>query len=253
MNSGAVQAIVRESRDPQTVTVGSQLSPETLAQLTASLHTRLECELRTAGNQMEPSGAVDYHATFYVDWFPGEIDTAPDELVLAAAALAAGVADSGSEYVEIPVGGAHFLIVDSADPDLYDALDAREGDLELLGSALLRDGRLVDALADQLEAGSGYGILGNSLWIDAPWRGLHLGLTGAALAFNEMRRGCDFAAVFPMEPGTAGEDERDASHTRLTGYWARLGFELWQDQIMVLDLNLSTFDESVAAAGIRLV
>lgn len=56
-----------------------------------------------------------------------------------------------------------------------------------------------------------------------------------------------------MEPGTAREDERHASHARLANYWARLGFQLWHDQIMVLDLNLNTFDQSVAAAGIRLV
>ena len=111
----------------------------------------MTCELRTRDTQMEPSGAVDFHATFYVDWFPDEIDTAPDDVVLTAAARAAGVADSESDYVEIPVGSAHFLIIDSADPNLYDALDAREGDLELLGGALLSDGRLVDALADQLE------------------------------------------------------------------------------------------------------
>ncbi len=86
MNSDVVQPFAfRESRDPQAVTVGSQLSPETLAQLTGSLHAHLACELRTAGNQMEPSGAVDYNSTFYVDWFPGEIDTEPDEAVLAAA------------------------------------------------------------------------------------------------------------------------------------------------------------------------
>lgn len=254
MNSGVAQAFgFPESRDPQAVTVGSQVSPETLDQLTGSLNARLECELRTADNQMEPPGAVDYYATFFVDWFPGDMDTEPDGVVLAAAARAAGITDADSECVEIPVGRAHFLIVDTADPNLYEALDAREGDLELLGSVLLSQGHLVDALADQLEIGSGYGILGNSLSIDAPWRGMHLGLRGAALALNELRRGCDFAAVFPMEPGTRKEDERHASHARLAKYWARLGFELWQNQIMVLDLNLTTFDQSVATAGIRLV
>ena len=39
----------------------------------------------------------------------------------------------------------------------------------------------------------------------------------------------------------------------LRHYWARLGFELWQDQIMVLDLNLTTFDRAEAAPGLRLV
>jgi hypothetical protein len=254
MMSGVAQPFGSpESHDPQAVRVGSQVSPETRDQLTGSLFTRLECELRTADNRMEPSGAVDYYATFFVDWFPSEIDTEPDEVVLAAAARAAGIADATSECIEIPVGRAHFLIVDSADPNLYEALDAKEGDLELLGSALLSQGHLVDALADQLEPGSGYGILGNSLCIDAPWRGMHLGLRGAALALNELRRGCDFAAVFPMEPGTMTEDERQASHARLAKYWARLGFEHWQNQIMVLDLNLTTFDQSVAAAGIGLV
>jgi hypothetical protein len=73
------------------------------------------------------------------------------------------------------------------------------------------------------------------------------------LGVQRTAQGLRFRRRLPMEPGTAGEDERDTSHTRLAYYWARLGFELWQGQIMVLDLNLSTFDESVAAAGIRLI
>jgi hypothetical protein len=57
------------------------------------------------------------------------IDTEADDAALAPAALAGGIADPDSEYVEIR-SAELILTVDSAAPNLYGALDAREGDLD---------------------------------------------------------------------------------------------------------------------------
>ena len=75
------------------------------------------------------------------------------------------------------------------------------------------------------------------------WRGLRLGLIGTGLTLRELGRGSSVAVLFPMEPGTQGEEQRSASRERLTKYWGRLGFEPWTDEVMALSLIHTTFEE----------
>jgi hypothetical protein len=213
--------------------------------LRVSLSTELDADEDSGGC---PPGAQDYYAEFTVTWYPehGLHVTKDAESTLRRLAEASG-SDLTGDAVQLPVGHGHFLVVDTFSPDVYDALDAREGDLEKLASSLFpgeSDDRslLAPDLDDVVEFVGGFAILVNSVTIDPLWRGASFGLRATGTVLEELRRGCSFAALHPMTPGTKGVAARDSSHRALSRYWGRLGFRPWRDEIMVLPLATTALD-----------
>jgi len=170
------------------------LSPGTRDELSATLRVSLITELDADDDSGDyPPGARDYHAEFTVTWYPQHgLHVAKDaDPTLRRLADAAG-SDVTDEAVRLPVGHGHFLVVDTFGPEVYDALDARESDLEKLASSLFPGGSddgsmLAPDLDDVVEFVGGFAILVNSVTTDPAWRGASFGLratggrpTGAA-------------------------------------------------------------------------
>ena len=76
----------------------------------------------------------------------------------------------------------------------------------------------------------------NLVEIFEPWRGAELGLCATDLVIDELHTRADLAALYPMPPGLTDVDEREPAHQGLCTYWARIGFEEY-DEIMVRVLS----------------
>lgn len=210
-----------------------------------TLEVQLSTQLSLPGEEPYPPGAVDYWSRVELTWYP-EDATAEDLRVLEPMASQGTEIDDG---VRFDIGRAHFVIVDPLRPELFDALDAREADLAYLAGILfppLEEGQTYEIESELLAAGSD-AVLVNSVEIDLPWRGLKLGLLSTGIALLELGRGCSFAALDAMEPGTKGADRRKSVHKRLSWYWHQLGFESWRERVMILDLSTTTLDEQMAS------
>jgi len=218
--------------------------------LPGELVVTLSTELRRANAEAYPPGARDYTAEFHFHWrrdFESDnLDKA--EKTILALAKQAGV-DVGDDVVPVRAGYAHIVVVDLLDNSLYDALDAREADLEYLASVLLTDNEIDEELDSSLAGIGTYAILVNSVYVEPPWRGRAFGLLGTGLALAELRRGCSFAALDAVEPGATDDAERARSHQRLRQYWQRLGFSPFRDRVLTLDLGTTQFDEAMRELG----
>ncbi|WP_405056817.1 hypothetical protein OG474_29260 [Kribbella sp. NBC_01505] len=231
-----------------------QLSEDTATSLLRTFAVRLATELTLPGEEHYPPGAVDYHASFSLTWYSFTADDPSDLQLLET------IADQGTETddgIEFTVGQAHLVKVDLSQSGLFDALDAREADLEYLASLLFTERSNGEyEIESELEGFYSDAILVNSAEVDPLWRGHKLGLLGAGTAINELGRGCGLVALDAMQPGTRGAAARKASHQRLAGYWSQLGFTPWRDRVLILDLALRTFDDHltklVRDAGLHL-
>jgi hypothetical protein len=210
-----------------------------------TLEVQLFTQLSLPGEEPYPAGAVDYWSHVQLTWYPDDA-TADDLLVLEPLARQGTEIDDG---IRFDIGRAHFVMVDLLRPDLFEALDAREADLGYVAGVLfprLEDGATYE-IGDELHSADSNAVLVNSVEIDPPWRGLKLGLLSTGIALLELGRGCSFAALDAMDPGTKGAERRKSVHKRLSWYWHQLGFESWRERVMILDLSTTTLDERMSA------
>ena len=244
-------------KDRQVTSGAAALSVETKQALLRSLSVELSVELAPYEDaDPYPPGAQDYNAAFLVTWFPEDVVTlARDAIILRGLAVEAGAELTGEE-IRLPVGSGHFLLIDLHEPEVLDSLDAREADLETLGSAVLA-GRsdetemMAPGLVQRFDAFGSYAILVNHVEISSAWRGSGAGLAATAAVLQGMRRGCAFAALYPMEPGLRETSARSAARAGLQRYWGRLGFADWTDNVMVLSLTRTDLDQACDRWGFR--
>ncbi|TDD53848.1 hypothetical protein E1263_27530 [Kribbella antibiotica] len=230
-----------------------QVSAETASSLLRTFSVRLSTELALPGQEHYPPGAVDYNATFSLTWYSFTTDDPSDIHLLEAIADHGKDADDGIEFT---VGHAHLVKVDLGQHGLFDALDARDADLEYLAALLFTERPNGEyEIESELEGFNSDALLVNSAEVDPLWRGHKLGLLGTGTAIKEIGRGCGLVALDAMQPGTRGAPARRASHQRLTSYWSQLGFKPWRERVLILDLALRTFDDHltnlVSNAGLR--
>lgn len=184
--------------------------------LAPSLLVRLTIEVPRADRH---PAIRDHAAQVFVTWSPDS------DLDPAAVSQMAGIkAENHSEPVRIEVGRGRLATVDLTAEDCWPALSARPS-LRLVGHALLGE-RL-----DLRELRAAYPLLhqrvliADHLEIDEQWRGAGYGLVALDLAVNELGKGSDVAALFPMEPGVQDLAQRDAASLALFRYWSQIGFE----------------------------
>ena len=142
----------------------------------------------------------------------------------------------------VQVGRAHLVVLDAWEDGILDALDGRGVDVESAAAVL---GTHWDALRARLGLTRPGLVLVNLATVHPAWRGTGVGLAGTGLALAATRRGLGAAVLFPMEPGTTGRRARAASHARLSGYWARLGFRPWVDGYLALGLESAELDRAL--------
>ena len=191
-----------------------------------------------------PPGASDYRSAFCARVFPEDLD---DE-ALEQVAMSEGVREEDGALI-IPVGHGHFVLCDLqvSSQDIWEALDAREGDLETVGSLVLdldNDG-LSEDLPIDIEPFMGGFIIVNNVEINPAWTGAKLGLLGTALALRHWSFGCGLAALYPMKPGAKGI-ERDTSSAALAKYWGQLGFVELSGNVFVAPVDRHRMDAFIA-------
>ena len=230
------------------------------ADLIDTLRVELTTELDgDTGHGAYPPGAVDYYARFIADTGPEQNDSHEPDAAADSRSRGENTDDADADADDestVVVGHGHFVIADLHEPQLLDTLDARDGDLGLLGQTVCplsetEHETLADGLDDIVDYIGGHAVLINHVEILEPFRGASLGLHATAITLKELRRGCSFAALHPMAPGSVNEAERFTSAAALTTYWARLAFRPWHDQTMVLPFALVDFDAAAARLAIH--
>lgn len=163
----------------------------------------------------------DHRATVLVRWSP---DMQVDLVTLSEMAGINGENHLPGHDVEIEVGRGRLATVDFTVADCWEQLSQRP-DLRLVGHALMGE------KFDMAELRAAYPLLhqraliADYLEIDPTWRGAAYGLVALDLAVNELGKGSDVAALFPMRPGVQDLAERDAASLALFRYWRQIGFE----------------------------
>jgi GNAT superfamily N-acetyltransferase len=214
------------------------------------LVSQVACDLATRLRTDDDSPELTHYRGIYkVRYWLEDLDdgtVSPDDARILAHITAAseGVTEDDG-LVEIPVGSADLVVIPFWNgAPAFQALDDVSQDLTDLGEALLLH---FDQLREDIESFEPGVVIVDKVRIDPAWRGLGLGLIGTGLAIRELSRAMSVAVLYPMEPGTESDDERAASRQRLSRYWARLGFEPWIDDTMVLDLGARLFEKRLAA------
>ncbi len=176
-----------------------------------------------------PSPVQAYRASIAVRWSP---DNGPD-VDLAELSERTGidvrnyvpeVANALPDGLVAAVGEGRFATVDLSAPDCWDGLTGYSHDVSMVGEALLGEG------FDQAELRAAFpvvhqrAVIVEHVEVVPEWQGAGYGLVATKLVLRELGRCADVAALYPMQPGLADLDERQASSERLARYWAQLGF-----------------------------
>lgn len=220
------------------------LSPAWRRRLARDLEIHVSFELFHPAARVMPG--ADYYAKFDVTWDISAAAAADESDRQILTALAEGT-EPGASQTYATAGDAH-LTTASLD-ECWEAFDSRSADAATIGETVLNADR--NDLLPELENLTPYSaitdlIVVNEVHIAEPWRGLRLGLLGTGQLLRHLSQS-SLAVLQAMEPGLLDEQERARSHDRLTGYWGLLGFELFRNQIMVLDLCKTTIDQAMDA------
>lgn len=188
----------------------------------------------------DDSGIHDYTVLVKVRWSP---DTGPDVDLDELSEMShvdtqtyfPELIKSLPQSLEITVGEGSFVAADLSNPECLHLLAQRSMDLAIVGEALWGEHLDLQPLLSRYELANTRVLIANSMQIDPAWRGASYGLLATDLVIQRLRAGVALAALFPMGPGLTDLDERRASHERLMWYWAKIGFEPFED-IMVRPL-----------------
>lgn len=189
----------------------------------------------------DDSGVHDYSVDVKVCWSPDagpEVDLAElSELShVDAESYLPELNKSLPRSLEITVGTGSFVVADLSNPECLHMLAQRSMDLAIVGEALWGENLDLQPLLSRYDLPNTRVLIANSMQIDAAWRGSSYGLLATELVIARLRAGVALAALFPMGPGITDLEERRASHERLMWYWAKIGFEPFED-IMVRPLT----------------
>jgi hypothetical protein len=218
---------------------GSDLSAAAKLWLKQHVQVRISAELDNPLSPTTPEGAVDYRLEFFLSWMPHGPDAEFPDLE-AALTSTEGITwdpqDLGGEIliVDVVLGSADLVVVDVTARDLFFALDARSGTLADMYPVLFAEPDIVPRLLDELaNAGCGYAILLDELTVEPPWQDADIASLCLGLGLVELGRGCVFAAIDTRAQAIAGRAAAD------------LGFEPFERGISVLDLGLTTLEETI--------
>ncbi|MFE9769449.1 hypothetical protein ACFYPC_33855 [Streptomyces sp. NPDC005808] len=179
--------------------------------------------------------------------------TARIDADVLAEELAAGDADEESlDAVEdVVVGRMSFVRVRMFGPDHpFEAMDAHTGDVAGIGEVVLdvASGEWEPAFEAALAHPVGDLLVMDRVVLEPAWRGLSLGPVLAGAAIRRLSQNC---VAVVCEPGSADGRELTADQHReaavkLGGVWERIGFELFQDGVYVLDCHLQRTEDLLA-------
>lgn len=133
-------------------------------------------------------------------------------------------------------------------PELWETLDALEGDLEAVGGTILdvRRGDLVDDLDEEIEPSGDRLLILNSVTLSGEWRGYGLGALFAGVALETLAPGARLAATFPAPLTDAEEAEREVAIHQLGTVWSQIGFASYKDGVWAVDFALVDFYKRLA-------
>lgn len=219
---------------------GSEESTVTLAPAVSWLvrHVRatLQAELPNPALPDLPPGGTDYDITFTVPWDPedgGTGDALLDRFLIKQLGKAH---DPATALVDITVGSATCVILDRNQAGLFDAVDARNGELTFLYETLFVDDDLDPKLEDEVaNGGASFVVLIDSLEIASPWDQTLLTAAALGVALKELRRGCVLAAI------RIDEDEPET-----VAALEFLGFDVYAGGVHILDLATTAMDSALA-------
>jgi len=156
--------------------------------------------------------------------------------------------DDGDETATVDVCQMHLVRAQLEHPDLWDALDAMEADLEMVASTVLdpSTGSLADELEERIEPMHDQMLILNSAVLAPEWRGLGIGALLAGMALQTLAPGARLAVTYPAPLNDAEGPARRAATVKLGRVWQQLGFEPFRDGVWVLDLALVGLDQGVA-------
>jgi hypothetical protein len=157
--------------------------------------------------------------------------------------------DDGQEHQQVAT--LHFVRGKLGDPELWEALDAAEADLEAVGSAVLdtRTGELADDLEEQIEPMGESLLVLDSAKMSKDWRGFGVGVYVAGLALRHLSAGARMAALYPAPLNKLDEQAREVAIQKLGRAWSQLGFQPYRAGVWVLDLALLDLEQGIAALG----
>jgi GNAT superfamily N-acetyltransferase len=155
--------------------------------------------------------------------------------------------DNGDPRTENVVS-MHIVKGSLVDGDLWNQLDALEGDLEAVGSSVLEDGDLREEVLDLCQGGAGGAnlMILNSVIADARWRGYGVGAFLAGEAIQALADDCGCVATYPAPLDRTTDDQREKAISKLARVWESIGFQRLDDDVMVLDPSSIRLGEALA-------
>jgi hypothetical protein len=151
-----------------------------------------------------------------------------------------GTADIGIVNVGAALAAGHHPI---------DLLDEWSQDLVNIGEAIFdRDGEYSEELRDWLQGLPLIGdlLIADRITLDPRFRGHGLGPLIAGLAIASLGRGCALAACIPAPiEGDLEGPARDRAVKALQRTWASIGFEQYQDNVWLLDMESQPYEDMV--------
>lgn len=143
------------------------------------------------------------------------------------------------------IGHAHVVKCRLGEPQVFDILDSLEADLLTVSSAVI-DPASGDPTEEVEDAVEGFGqdfLILNRVHMAKGWRGRGLGRWFAAEVIDSLSPGSDFAATYPAPMDDSQGLVRKRAEAKLKSVWSDIGFQTLSGDVMILDLNLVTFED----------
>jgi GNAT superfamily N-acetyltransferase len=200
-----------------------------------------------------PFAVSDLTLTFHSSNYLGSM-AEPEHRFTEHWSVTAGPLDSNGEIAE-QVGSVAIVVVNvgaalAAGQPPTELLDEWSQDLVDIGEAIFdRDGEYSEELRDWL---GGVLLIGDLLVldrisIDPRFRGHGLGPLIAGLAIASLGRGCGLAACIPAPiEGDLEGLARDRAVKALQRAWASVGFQHYQDNVWVLDMESQPYEDMIS-------
>lgn len=143
------------------------------------------------------------------------------------------------------IGHAHVVKCRLGEPQVFDILDSLEADLHTVSSAVI-DPASGDPTEEVEDAVEGFGqdfLILNRVHMAKGWRGRGIGRWFAAEVIDSLSPGADFAATYPAPMDDSQGLVRKRAEAKLRSVWSDIGFQTLSGDVMILDLNLVTFED----------
>lgn len=153
--------------------------------------------------------------------------------------------DPDSEGKGQIIGHAHVVKCRLGEAQVPDILDSLEADLHAVSSAVIDpvSGYPTEEVEDAVEGfGQDFLIL-NRVQMAKGWRGRGIGRWFAAEVIDSLSPGADFATTYPAPMNDLQGQARKRAESKLRRIWGDIGFQALSGDVMILNLNLATFED----------